>query len=90
MYYYWFIVYSCWFAYLEKKKLNLIAGYDEKQYKGDKNKLARKMGIYSIVLGIFIITLPLLMVYIGTWYSWVFVIIIELLTLFILIRVLLK
>ncbi|NNU94075.1 DUF3784 domain-containing protein [Geobacillus sp. NFOSA3] len=74
----------------KKKKLKLIAGYDEKQYKGDKNKLARVMGIYSITLGVIIIIFPFLMEYLGDWSSWILIGIIVFLTLFTLIRVYFK
>ncbi|WP_226577486.1 DUF3784 domain-containing protein [Halobacillus litoralis] len=48
-----------------KKKLFLIAGYDPKAYKGDKDQLARRSGLYSILVGLCTILLPFGLEYVG-------------------------
>jgi Domain of unknown function (DUF3784) len=42
----------------KKKKLWLIAGYQESEFKGDKENLAKTMGIFCLTIGVFVIALP--------------------------------
>jgi hypothetical protein len=57
------------FAWLiwKKKKLWLIAGYQESEFQGDKNKLARDMGIFCMIIGVIIMISPFAIHYIGEW-----------------------
>src|SRR6185437_79473 len=66
------------FGYLiwSKKQLSLIAGYDEKTFKGDKNKLAKVVGLYTIGVGIITISLPFSFEYIGSFTGVLYTIII--------------
>ncbi|PFD92631.1 DUF3784 domain-containing protein [Bacillus cereus] len=41
-----------------KKRLSLIAGYQEETFIGDKNKLAKLFGIFAYVVGIATFLLP--------------------------------
>ncbi|MGE7693886.1 DUF3784 domain-containing protein [Lysinibacillus sp. NPDC094177] len=41
-----------------KKKLGLIAGYQEDSFIGDKDKLAKLFGIFSYIVGIATLLLP--------------------------------
>lgn len=41
-----------------KKRLSLIAGYQEETFIGDKNKLAKLCGIFAYVVGIATFLLP--------------------------------
>ncbi|WP_459501603.1 DUF3784 domain-containing protein [Bacillus sp. C1] len=41
-----------------KKRLFLIAGYQEETFVGDKEKLAKISGIFSYIIGIFTALLP--------------------------------
>ena len=49
------------FGYLigVKKMLVLIAGYREETFTGDKNKLAKTVGIAYVIIGILTLLLPL-------------------------------
>ncbi|MGE7692167.1 DUF3784 domain-containing protein [Lysinibacillus sp. NPDC097214] len=71
----------------KKKRLNIIAGYQDSEYKGDKEKLGRIMGIYSIVIGLLILIIPIGIKYLGDWFLLWVVGIFALLTLFILIKI---
>jgi hypothetical protein len=42
----------------KKKQLSLIAGYNEETFKGDKNRLAKAVGQFTILVGILTILLP--------------------------------
>lgn len=55
------------FGYLigKKKQLSLIAGFDEKTYKGDKDKLAKSVGSFCMLIGILTILLPLGLEFVG-------------------------
>ncbi|MTH54620.1 DUF3784 domain-containing protein [Bacillus mangrovi] len=54
-------------AYLiwKKKHLYLIAGYSEEAFKGDKEKLARTMGLFCAVIGLLTLFLPFGLDFIG-------------------------
>jgi len=56
------------FSYLiwKKKDLSFIAGYNEKTFKGDKNKLAKTAGSFLLTMGILILFLPFLLHYFGS------------------------
>lgn len=66
------------FGYLiwSKKQLSLIAGFDEKTYKGDKNKLAKTAGLFTIGVGILTILLPISLEFIGSFTGILYTIII--------------
>jgi uncharacterized iron-regulated membrane protein len=61
-----------------KKKLFLIAGYNEETFVGNKEKLAKTMGIFSISIGILSFILPFALEYIGSFTGFIFAIIIVL------------
>ncbi len=42
----------------KKKQLSLIAGYNEETFKGDKEKLAKAVGFFTIITGLLTIILP--------------------------------
>ncbi|MGG0657069.1 DUF3784 domain-containing protein [Rummeliibacillus pycnus] len=48
-----------------KKKLWLIAGYQEDSFIGDKDKLAKLFGIFSYIVGITTIILPFGLEFLG-------------------------
>lgn len=50
-----------------KKDLTFIAGYDEKKFKGDKDRLARAYGIFCLASGILTVLLPFGMEFIGSY-----------------------
>ena len=56
------------FSYLiwKKKELSLISGYNEKTFKGDKNKLAKAVGSFLMVTGILTLILPFSLEFIGS------------------------
>ncbi|MEB2301384.1 DUF3784 domain-containing protein [Lysinibacillus xylanilyticus] len=72
---------------LSKQLFIIIAGYQDSEYKGDKEKLGRIMGIYSIVIGLLILITPLGIKYLSNWFSWGLVGIFVLITLFIFIQI---
>lgn len=49
------------FSYLiwKKQQLTLIAGFNEDTFKGDKNKLAKAVGLFLMICGILMLILPL-------------------------------
>ncbi|MGG4548945.1 DUF3784 domain-containing protein [Rossellomorea marisflavi] len=49
------------------KNLTFIAGYDEKKFKGDKDRLARAYGIFCLASGILIVILPFAFALIGSY-----------------------
>lgn len=49
-----------------KKKLWLIAGYQEESFTGDKDKLAKLFGIFSYIVGIATFLLPFGLEYLGS------------------------
>jgi Domain of unknown function (DUF3784) len=61
-----------------KKKLFLIAGYDEETFVGDKEKLVKAMGMFSIFIGILTFILPFTLEYIGSFTGYIFAIVIVL------------
>ncbi len=50
-----------------KKDLTFIAGYDEKKFKGDKDRLARAYGIFCSASGILTVLLPFGLEFIGSY-----------------------
>lgn len=46
------------FLIWKKNQLTLIAGYKEETYKGDKEKLAKVVGLFTILVGLLTILLP--------------------------------
>ena len=48
-----------------KKKLDLIAGYHEDTYQGDKEKLARRIGIVAIAIGVITSIFPISLLILG-------------------------
>ncbi|WP_079514979.1 DUF3784 domain-containing protein [Rossellomorea marisflavi] len=50
-----------------KKDLTFIAGYDEKKFKGDKDRLARAYGIFCLASGILTVILPFALEFIGSY-----------------------
>ncbi len=46
------------FLIWKKKYLSLIAGYNEVTYKGDKEKLAKVVGVFTIIVGLLTMLLP--------------------------------
>ncbi|WP_338473374.1 DUF3784 domain-containing protein (plasmid) [Niallia sp. XMNu-256] len=71
----------------KKQKRNLIAGYKESEFKGDKDKLSKDMGIYSIIIGVLVLLFPLVIKYLGEWATWVLVGIIVLITILTLFKI---
>ena len=70
----------------KQKKLNLITGYDEATFQGDKEEFAKTIGNFAIYFGIGLILLPFGLQFVGTWYGIIFGIAIF----FIVVNVLLK
>jgi UPF0716 family protein affecting phage T7 exclusion len=56
------------FGYLiwKKKELSFIAGYNEKTYSGDKDKLAYGVGLLLIGIGVLTLLLPFGLEFIGS------------------------
>lgn len=56
------------FSYLiwKKKELSFISGYNEQTFKGDKNKLAKAVGSFLMVIGILTLILPFVLEFIGS------------------------
>ncbi|MBA4536840.1 DUF3784 domain-containing protein [Bacillus aquiflavi] len=50
----------------KKKKLSLIGGFDDQTFKGDKNKLAKLFGVFSILVGVLTFILPFGLEFAGT------------------------
>ncbi|KQU63293.1 DUF3784 domain-containing protein [Rossellomorea marisflavi] len=55
-----------------KKDLTFIAGYDEKKFKGDKDRLARAYGIFCLVSGVLTVLLPFALAIIGSYAEAIF------------------
>ncbi|WP_369902814.1 DUF3784 domain-containing protein [Bacillus manliponensis] len=70
------------FGYLiwKKKKLHLIAGYNEKEFTGNKEKLAKISGVFSICIGILTLLLPFGLEFIGDFVGIIFAITVALST----------
>lgn len=49
-----------------KKKLWLIAGYQEESFTGDKDKLAKLFGIFAYIVGIATFLIPFGLEYLGS------------------------
>ncbi|WP_010678046.1 DUF3784 domain-containing protein [Bacillus timonensis] len=56
----------------KKKQLFLIAGYNEETYKGDKEKLAKAVGLFTIFIGILTMLLPFGLEFISEWIGLLF------------------
>lgn len=63
-----FMGYLTW----KKKMLSLIAGYNEETFKGDKEKLAKAVGVFTIIIGLLTILLPFGLEYISEWVGLIF------------------
>ncbi len=50
----------------EKRELSFISGYNEKTYSGDKEKLARGVGLLLLEIGILTLLLPIGLEFIGS------------------------
>lgn len=50
---------------MKKQELIFIAGFNAETFKGDKNKLAKVVGIHLIILGLLILILPLGLLFVG-------------------------
>ncbi|WP_347320695.1 DUF3784 domain-containing protein [Rossellomorea sp. RS05] len=55
-----------------KKDLTFIARYDEKKFKGDKDRLARAYGIFCLASGILTVILPFALELIGSYAGAIF------------------
>ncbi|MBV6682554.1 DUF3784 domain-containing protein [Bacillus sp. JRC01] len=55
-----------------KKDLTFIAGYDEKKFQGDKDRLARAYGIFCLASGILTVILPFALELIGSYAGAIF------------------
>lgn len=66
------------FGYLigQKKQLSLIAGFDEKTYKGDKEKLAKSVGSFCMLIGVLTILLPIGLEFLGSFVGVIYAIIV--------------
>ncbi|WP_099362652.1 DUF3784 domain-containing protein [Fredinandcohnia onubensis] len=51
----------------KKKMLSLIAGYNEETFKGDRQKLAKAVGVFTIMIGVLTILLPFGLEFISEW-----------------------
>jgi len=56
----------------KKKILSLIAGYNEETFKGDKEKLAKAVGVFTIIIGVLTILLPFGLEFISEWVGLLF------------------
>jgi succinate-acetate transporter protein len=61
---------------LGKKKLFLIVGYNTKTFRGDRNKLAKAMGMFFIFVGILTFLFAFTLEYFGSYATIFFSIII--------------
>jgi len=48
-----------------KKMLTLIIGYSDHTFYGDKDKYAKRTGLSAIILGIIVLTIPIVILVIG-------------------------
>jgi Domain of unknown function (DUF3784) len=55
------------FLVWKKKMLSLIAGYNEETFKGDKEKLAKAVGVFTIMIGVLTTLLPFGLEFISEW-----------------------
>ncbi|PFX89992.1 DUF3784 domain-containing protein [Bacillus mycoides] len=69
-----------------KKRLFLIAGYQENTFIGDKNKLAKLFGIFTYIIGIATFLLPFGLEFFGSISGIIYAISICAGTLFVLVR----
>jgi|GEM_PF-884769 len=65
------LMFFCGWLIWKKKKLGLIAGFQESDYNGDKEKLVKDMGIFSIFIGVVIIVFPFGIQFIDEWVAWI-------------------
>ncbi len=63
-----FMGYLTW----KKKNLSLIAGYNEETFKGDKEKLAKAVGVFTIIIGVLTMLLPFGLEFISEWVGLLF------------------
>ena len=53
------IIFLGYQIHVKRKRLFLLAGYQEETFVGDKNKLAKLSGAFSYIVGVTTIILPL-------------------------------
>lgn len=82
-----FIMFMFGYLIWKKKQLYLIAGYNEKEFKGNKEKLAKVAGMFSIFIGILTVALPFGLEYINEFVGIFFSIIVVLSTIGVIIYV---
>ncbi|CAM3854947.1 DUF3784 domain-containing protein [Bacillus cereus] len=70
-----------------KKRLFLLAGYQEEMFIGDKNKLAKLSGVFSYIVGVATIILPFGLEKIGDVVGAVYAVLVVLGTIVFLIKV---
>lgn len=75
------------FLIWRKKKFSLIAGYSEKTFKGDKDRLAKSIGLFVIGIGVLTLTLPFSLEYIGPLTGMIYTVVVVLATIAIVIYV---
>ncbi|WP_432363751.1 DUF3784 domain-containing protein [Sporosarcina sp. UB5] len=66
------------FSYLiwKKREFSLIAGYNEESFKGDKEKLAKSVGLFLLIIGLLTLLLPFGLEFIGSVAGTLFAIIV--------------
>ena len=64
------------FLIWKKKDLSFVAGYNEKTFKGDKNKLANAVGLFLMINAVLTLLLPFALEFIGAIGGIIFAIII--------------
>ncbi|WP_409293024.1 DUF3784 domain-containing protein [Peribacillus sp. SCS-37] len=63
-------------SYLGKKKLSMIAGFNEEEFAGDKNILAKVYGLFSAFIGVLCIVLPFGLEFVGGFTGILFAVIV--------------
>ena len=59
-----FFIFS--FLIWKKRDFSFIAGYNEESFKGDKDKLAKAVGLFLLIIGILTLLLPFGLQFIGS------------------------
>ena len=60
------------FLIWKKKYLSFIAGYNEHTYKGDKEKLAKAVGLFTIIVGLLTVLLPFGLEFVSEFFGLLF------------------